>query len=186
VADGLEAAAGGRRALHWRDLAGIAETLAGAHRSDDIYRALEHLSGQVIGHRLVTIMRVDPERSEVERVYTTMPEVYPVGGRKKKARTPWADHVLGKAKVFRANTPDEIRTAFDDHGTIIGLGLGSIINVPVVFKQQCVGTMNLLHETGWYRPDDEPIGRLLATFLVPVLIDNAGADISHVQIHRAH
>jgi hypothetical protein len=29
--------------------------------------------------------------------------------------------------------------------------------------------MNLLHQADWYRPDDERIGLLLGTFLIPVL-----------------
>jgi hypothetical protein len=31
--------------------------------------------------------------------------------------------------------------------------------------------MNLLHQAGWYRPEDERIGLLLATFLIPVLLN---------------
>jgi transcriptional regulator with GAF, ATPase, and Fis domain len=166
-----EARATVRRELRWQDLANLAETLAGAYEPADIYRALEHLSADVIGHRLFTVMRADPDRGEVERVYTTMPAVYPVGGRKQKAQTAWADQVLGQGMVFRVCQPKDIRAAFDDSDTIIGLGLGSILNVPVVFKQQCVGTMNLLHAADWYRGEDEAIGRLLATFLLPVLLD---------------
>jgi hypothetical protein len=114
-------------------------------------------------------MRFDPERAEVERVHSSEPAVYPVGGRKTKAQTAWADHVLRDMKVFRATTPDGIRAAFDDHATIAGLGLGSILNIPLVLAGRCVGTMNLLHEAGWYTPQDEPTGLLLGVFLLPAL-----------------
>ena len=115
-------------------------------------------------------MRFDAERSEVERVHSSLPSVYPVGGRKKKADTQWANHVLRAMKVFRGTTPKDIRSAFDDHQTILGLGLGSIINIPIVFEDRCLGTMNLTHAAGWYRPEDERVGVLLGAFLIPVLI----------------
>jgi hypothetical protein len=128
------------------------------------------LSGQIIGHRLFTIMRFDHGRTEVERVHSSLPSVFPVGGRKKKADTKWADHVLHEKKVFRGTTADDVRAAFDDHQTILGLGLGSIINIPIVFGGRCLGTMNLSHEAGWYRAEDERTGVLLGAFLVPALL----------------
>jgi hypothetical protein len=33
--------------------------------------------------------------------------------------------------------------------------------------------MNLLHQAGWYRPEDERTGLLLGTFLIPVLVDDS-------------
>ncbi len=148
----------------------LAEALRASSQPLAICAALETVSEQVIGHRLFTIMRFDPGRSEVERVHSNLPSVYPVGGRKKKADTKWADHVLHKMKVFRGTTPDDIRSAFDDHQTILGLGLGSITNIPIVFNGRCLGTMNLTHETGWYTPEDERTGVLLGAFLIPALI----------------
>lgn len=157
------------RDLRLEDLADLVEALRSADRPPRIFGAVEALSAAVIGHRLFTIMRFDADRSDVERMYSSRPDVYPVGGRKRKADTAWADHVLRDMKVFRAAGPDEIRAAFDDHATIMGLGLGSILNVPLVVGGRCVGTMNLLHETGWYTPQDEPAVLLLGSFLLPIL-----------------
>ena len=162
-----------RRKLEAEDLS----ALAGALRSPDqpltICRALQKLSGETIGHRLFTVMRFDSDRSEVQRVHTSLPAVYPAGGRKKKKDTAWADHVLTDLQVFRGSTPADIVSAFDDHQTILGLGLGSVLNIPVVFNGRCVGTMNLLHQAGWYGPEDEPVGLLLGAFLIPVLFNTA-------------
>ena len=104
---------------------------ARAAHGQSFYRVLEELSAAVIGHRLFTIMRFDSGRAEVERVYSSNPAAYPVGGRKKKRDTAWADQVLGLKQVFRVTTPQEIQVAFDDHATIFGLGIGSILNIPV-------------------------------------------------------
>ena len=159
-----------RRDLQIADVSLLAKALSAANPPHAIHAALELVSGHVIGHRLFTIMRFDASRSEVERVHTSLPSVYPVGGRKKKVDTKWSDHVLREMKVYRGTTPEDIRSAFDDHQTILGLGLGSIINIPIVFEGRCLGTMNLSHEAGWYRPEDERTGLLLGAFLIPVLI----------------
>ncbi len=156
-----------RRELRLDDLAGLVETLRRAEAG--VYREVETLSAAVIGHRLFTIMRYDPERAEVERVHSSMPEAYPVGGRKAKRDTAWSNHTLRDMKVFRASGPEAIRAAFDDHATILSLGLASVLNVPLALAGRCIGTMNLLHEANWYTEQDEVTGLLLGAFLLPVL-----------------
>jgi GAF domain-containing protein len=158
-----------RRELRAEDLAELTKAWRAAGQPHASYRALEALSGEVIGHRLFTIMRFDPDRSEVERVHSSLPWVYPVGGRKTKKDTAWSKHVLDAMQVFRGNGPDDIRAAFDDHQTILGLGLASVLNIPVVSDGRCVGTMNLLHQADWYRAEDERAGVTLGAYLVPAL-----------------
>jgi hypothetical protein len=160
-----------RRDVRVEDLGLLAEALRAPEQPHAICCALERLTAEVIGHRLFTVMRFDSSRSEVQRIHTSLPTVYPTGGRKQKKATAWADQVLGEMRVFRGSAPADIIAAFDDHETILGLGLGSVLNIPIVFEGRCVGTMNLLHQTDWYRPEDEPTGIMLAPFLIPILLD---------------
>jgi len=162
-----------RRALNADDLYALTQAQRAADQPRAICAALETLSAEVIGHRLFTVMRLDSARSEVQRIYSNMPAAYPPGGRKRKKATAWADHVLRDMKVFLGSGPDDIRSVFDDHETILGLGLGSVLNIPVVYSGRCVGTMNLLHEAGWYRAEDEHTGVMLAAFLIAPLLDAA-------------
>ena len=158
-----------RRALELDDLGELTQALRSPERPPRVFRVAEALTGAVIGHHLFTIMRYDADRAEVERVHTSMPTAYPVGGRKAKRDTTWSDHVLRDMQVFRANDADGIRAAFDDHATIASLGLGAVLNIPLVLAGRCLGTMNLLHEEGWYTEQDEVMGLLLGSFLLPVL-----------------
>jgi GAF domain-containing protein len=160
-----------RRDLRIEDLSLLAETLCATDQPLSVCRVLEKLSGETIGHRLFTVMRFDSGRSEVQRIHTNLPSAYPAGGRKQKRATAWANQVLGEMKVFRGTEPADILSAFEDHKTILELGLGSVLNIPVIFEGRCVGTMNLLHQAGWYRPEDERIGLLLGAFLIPVLLN---------------
>jgi GAF domain-containing protein len=159
------------RELRVDDLTLLAEALRATNQPLSICHALEILSAETIGHRLFTIMHFDSSRSEVLRIHSNLPSTYPTGARKQKKETAWANRVLGEMKVFRGNWPADIRSAFDDHETILGLGLGSVLNIPVVFDGRCVGTMNLLHQAGWYRPEHEGMGLSLGAFLIPVLLN---------------
>lgn len=159
-----------RRDFTAEDAGLLAAALRAPGRPPRICEALDKVSGETIGHRLFTVMRFHNAQAEVERIYSNMPEAYPAGGRKKKKDTAWAGHVLGEMKVFRGGDADDIRLAFDDHATILGLGLGSVLNIPVVFNGRCLGTIDLLHQAGWYRPEDERAGLMLAAFLIPALL----------------
>lgn len=159
-----------RRALALADIAALTQVLRDDHQPARICRALAETCAAVIGHRLFTVMRYDPDRNEVERLYSSQPAAYPVGGRKTKKDTAWSDHVLRDGRVFRADDADGIRAAFDDHATILGLGLASALNVPVMYEGRVRGTMNLLHQAGWYAREDEEAGKLLAAFLLPALL----------------
>jgi GAF domain-containing protein len=158
-----------RRELTAEDLNRLTKARDAAGDPPPICAAMEVVTAAVIGHRLFTIMRHDPGRCEVERVHSSNTAAYPVGGRKTKRQTAWADQVLGAMKVFRATTPEEIRATFDDHETILGLGIGSILNIPIVFEDRCLGTMNLCHEAGWYRPRDAQTGLILGPYLLSAL-----------------
>jgi hypothetical protein len=158
-------------ALQLDDLAVLALNLRGGGQPLTLFAAVEALTARVIGHRLFTIMAFDPVTYEVERLHTSMPEVYPVGGRKKKAQTAWGEHTLTRMQVFRATTPDGIRNSFHDHRTITDLGLGSILNIPIVYDGRCVGTMNMTHASGWYTAAHERDGLTIGAFLATALME---------------
>ena len=158
------------RVLTLDDLASLAQLSAGAHEPQELYAAVDALVQKVIGHRLFTIMRVHEAAMEVERIHSSNKVAYPMGGRKQKRGTPWSRVVLDKGEVFVARTPDEVRTAFDDHALIFSLGVGSIMNVPIAYRGRRLGIINIAHEAGWFRDQDAAAGRLIAALLVPALL----------------
>jgi hypothetical protein len=158
--------------LQLDDLAALALALRGGGQPQALFSAAEALTARVIGHRLFTIMAFDPATCEVERLHTSMPDVYPVGGRKKKAQTEWGEHTLTRMQVFRATTPRGIRDSFDDHLTMTGLGLGAILNIPIAYDGRCVGTMNMTHVAGWYTAAHERDGLTIGAFLAAALMEH--------------
>ena len=170
------------RALQLSDLAQLAQAVRAGRQPSTIFDAVHALAAEVIGFKLFTIMYFDADCFEVERLFTNMPAIYPLSGRKKKRGSAWGEHTLRLMKPFRAAHPDGIRQAFDDHETLIeGLGLGSILNIPIAYDGKCVGTMNLTHVEGWYREEHEQIGVLLGAFLAAPLAIHAIAAMPAAQ-----
>ena len=161
-----------QRALTTGDLAALARLSAASHESIELYIAIDRLVQNVIGHRLFTMMRVHEAASEVERIYSSNPAAYPVGGRKQKAGTPWSRAVLDRGEVFIARNADEVREAFYDHELIFSLGIGSIMNIPIAYRDRRLGTMNISHEAGWFTDEHASAARLIAAFAVPSLLSS--------------
>ena len=95
-----------------------------------------------MGQRLFSATAVHLGVMEVERLYSTHPGDYPVGGRKKKAATRWGEIVLVEQRVLVTQGLEEMARTFDDHARMAGLGVRSLINVPVVREGKCVGVLN--------------------------------------------
>lgn len=127
-------------------LQGIAAVAAACAGADPValFAAIDAYAAPVLGHTLCTVNRFDAERIAVVRLYSSDPKSYPPGGSKQKAGTPWGRQVLLERRIFVGEGTEAIRQFFDDHDAIAALGLQSVINVPVVSNDVCLGTLNLL------------------------------------------
>ncbi|HEX2547479.1 MAG TPA: GAF domain-containing protein [Ramlibacter sp.] len=130
--------------------------------------ALDAFAQPVMRHSLCTVNRLDAQQLRLTRVYSSNPVAYPPGGSKDKRGTPWGQQVLVERRVFVGEGTDAIRASFDDHEAIARLQLRSIVNVPVVFKAQCLGTLNLVMQGEKVAATQVDFARLLGLLLVPV------------------
>lgn len=115
--------------------------------------ALQALAETLVGVKLFTLMSFDAETGAAARFYSNMPEAYPVSGTKPVNTTDWSRQVLREQQTFVANDIEGIAAVFYDHELIRSLGCESVINVPVVIAGGVVGTVNCLHEAGFYTPE---------------------------------
>ena len=152
-------------------LSTLSRTVSEASSDDAIYNAVASTANDLIGHRLFTIMAFDASAMQVQRVYSSNPDAYPTGGRKDKRETAWGQQVLEEGRPFIGRAADDIRAHFDDHAVILGLGLKSVLNVPVRLRGRTIGTMNLLHESGHYDVADLDLALPLASQLVGPLTE---------------
>ena len=158
---------------HAQILTELANDIGGLDDSAAVFSRIAIAADKLIGHKLLTVLRLDPNTLEVERLFTTEPEAYPVGGTKPMRKTWWGDHVLVNAQPYIGYSADDIREHFADHEVILGLGLESILNVPVRLLGRTLGTINLLHRANYYDETRLQTARPLAAMAAgPLLLES--------------
>ena len=100
--------------------------------------------------KLLTFTQIDRAKGLAKRLYSSDPDSYAIGGFKDIEQNHWTSVVLDDQQPFTANTIAELAEVFFDHQLIASLGLGSVINWPVIFNQQVIGTVNMLAGEGAY------------------------------------
>jgi hypothetical protein len=124
-----------------------------ADQPEAAFAALCQLTRDVVGVKLFTVMTHDGRKGVASRIFSNMPEAYPVSGTKPANPTDWSRQVIEKKQTFVANDIEGIKAVFDDHELIKSLGCESVINVPIVVGGEVLGTINCLHEAGFYTTD---------------------------------
>ena len=152
---------------------GISGIIA-AHAEPDqpgaTFRAIDRALAATPGHILFTILLHHPALKQSERFYTNMPGAYPVGGRKPVTDKPWMQRVIHAGQPYIGRTRADIRDVFFDYELIWSLGCESVLNMPVRWAGQTLGTLNLLHRAGRYdEAHVEPV-RLIAQLAAPALL----------------
>jgi GAF domain-containing protein len=135
---------------------------AGAAQSPAaLFAAIVHVATHRLDAGLVTAMRYDAPQQMVERLYSSDPGAYPVGGRKLKRDSNWSRHVLVEHRLLVSAGDDALREHYADHATITGLGLHSCVNVPLVSDGRCVGTLNICAPRADWSEDEVAAARVL-------------------------
>jgi hypothetical protein len=158
----------------WPHIALVAEALTQAGQPHALFAALDQALGATLGHRLFTVLRYHPDAQESERLYTSQGAAYPVGGRKAVRATPATARLFGERRPYIGRTAADIRASFGDADLILSLGCESVLNLPVLFDGRVLGTVNLLHEAGWYNEGDVPLGLTFAALAVPGYLAGTG------------
>lgn len=153
-----------------------AASLARLGQPKPLYESLDAELGGIIGHKLFTVMVLDHDRGVAERTYTNQPDAYPVHGCKPFGDLKdWGKHVLEGGQPFIGNDRDIIRKHFPDSGVIESLGCGAVINLPILYDGHVLGTLNLLHEEGYYQEADLEVAAPFAQLAIPACRDWAAA-----------
>ncbi|WP_144182606.1 GAF domain-containing protein [Elioraea rosea] len=151
-------------------LSAIAEAVRAPGQPEASFAAIEKACAATIGHILFTVLLRHEVTGEAERFWTSHPKEYPVGGRKPLNPTFWTEHVLRQQRPYLGNDYEAVKAVFFDHELIRSLGCESVLNVPVVWNGRSLGTINLLHEAGWYREADIPLAQTIAALAVPAYL----------------
>jgi GAF domain-containing protein len=152
-------------------LEAVARAMRETGQPEAVFHQLDRGMGAVIGHKLFTVLLHHAGARESERRYTNQPTAYPVGGRKPVTPSAWTERLFVERQPYIGRSAEDIRTVFFDHELISSLGCASVLNVPVVWNGRTLGTINLLHEAGWYDDSDVPVAQAFAALATSALLD---------------
>ena len=134
------------------------------------FRTLDLRLQRSVGHRLFTVLVLNWEANENQRCYSSRPDAYPLSSPKPIDRNGLVfKHTVALGQPLISPDREACRKAFFDHELIASLGCESAVNVPVVWDGQVLGTLNLLHQAGWYREDMLPVLAEHAAWAAPLV-----------------
>ncbi|MGM0560557.1 MAG: GAF domain-containing protein [Pseudomonadota bacterium] len=135
---------------------------------DVLFETADRVLQERFGHKLFTLLAFHPDSGEVERLYSSRPDAFPLQGRKMMGPTEWGARVLHKGESYLGRTVEDIRWAFPDHELIASLGLGCILNRPVAWNGDVLGVLSLLQEgEGRYSEEDLEAATPYTALLLP-------------------
>lgn len=145
-----------------------------AHRDTDqpgaTFRAIDAAMRATTGHKLFTILVHYPQLQLAERVYSTNQAAYPVAGSRPLGELDLRQRLVVEGEAYIGRDGDDLRRVFSDHELMASLGCESMLAMPVRWRGETVGSLNLLHEAYWYSEADVPLARLFAQLALPALL----------------
>jgi hypothetical protein len=132
---------------------------------DAPFAALQRFSAALVGVRLFTVMTTDLAAGLARRAFSSDPVAYPASGVKPIRPDAWFALISEQRQPFVANSIADIARVFPDHELIASLGCGAVVNLPVFIGNSLMGTVNILHEEGYYTP--ERVSRFVAYANLP-------------------
>ena len=146
----------------------IAASMRSAGQPMALLASVDSIVSREIGRIFSTFLMVHPD-GEGERIFSSDPQTFPLGGRKPMLGREWSDHVIGRAKPFLARTMEEIRSSTLDSGWVDRLGCRCLLNMPIVHDGTVVGTFNVGVTENRFQEADIRRVETLATFIGPSL-----------------
>ena len=156
----------------------LCEALPRASSFDAALSVIERVRQAMLGDGLLTVNKVytlpaSAGEFELQRLWSSNLQAYPVAGLKRKTLTPWSRQLLLRHDVFVGEGDAALTEVFDDHARIMALGLHGVVNVPLLIEGLCAATFNVLGGRAQWLPRDVALIRLLAVLATPWVLQNA-------------
>ncbi len=153
-----------------QDLAAVAAAWAAPGQPQATFEAVGEALKRRVGYGLYTITHILPGGLEVERLHSTNPDAYAVGGRKPIVPNAYRDQMFGQGRPFLGRRPADFAPYFPDHAFIVSLGLGSVINLPLAFDGVPLGSVNILDREEAYEERHVEPALAIARMVIPALL----------------
>ncbi|WP_439495267.1 GAF domain-containing protein [Bosea sp. (in: a-proteobacteria)] len=132
------------------------------------FAAADQAAERLVARSYSTILRLD-EGGLSCRLFSSVPQAYPVGVAKPLGSSPWRDRVVDRAEVFIAETPAEIAVHFPDFELVGSLGGRCLANIPVPGANgRIVGLFNVAGGRA-FTPSELRLLQLIGNLLGPAV-----------------
>lgn len=150
----------------------VTKVMAIGMKSDrkKVYQAVEKLAKETAGFKLFTILKYVEGEKQVERVYTSNPKAYPIGGRKPVATDSINHRKTQRGEVFVAPNKAAVKRTYFDYELIFSLGITAILNAPITANGKRLGTLALSGLAGMYDKKTVERSKVLAGLLAPAMM----------------
>jgi len=128
----------------------------------------------MVGPGLLTINAWHAQTAQIERLWSSDPAAYPVGGSKTKGDTAWTRQLLVRGEVFVGEGDEALAAVFDDIAVIRALGLNGVVNVPLCHRGAVIGTFNYLANVQTWTADEIAALRVLGQIAMPAVVELVG------------
>lgn len=125
---------------------------------------------RLIGSTMFTFLRFDMAAFTMERLLGNQPGVYARGSSKPMRRGRWYETLVDRGEVFIASGEQEMGATFGDYAALKAMGITSTMCVPVRYRGETLGTMNLNGDEGRYGPAQAALALPFATLAVPAFL----------------
>jgi hypothetical protein len=123
-----------------------------------------------IGHKLMTVLRIDPTQQWSERIYSSQPDAFASHGRKLLGAAPQMRRVIAAGQPMIIDGEAAVRAAFPDHGQIFSLGCACVMNVPLIWHGNVLANVNLLDVEGAYSHTAANFAQVASYLCLPTLL----------------
>ncbi|BBQ03588.1 hypothetical protein BSFA1_87160 (plasmid) [Burkholderia sp. SFA1] len=150
----------------------ITEALSEKNNLDAVFSNVAQAFENEVGYRLLTMSTIshEPELTAT-RVWSSRPDIFPVGGKKSIDNEEWIDTVLRNRRTLVCETPEALQRMFYDHSDIADAECGSGINVPFILDGEVIGVLNMFHEESWFDEQRvEDARAVLALAYTPIVL----------------
>lgn len=155
-------------ALPLARLAEAAHALGHASTKAGRWEAISSLLQDLFGHRLFTALVYLKAQRLMGRVHTSDESISPLGGFKATGQGPWSVRVLDQGQCYIGHDEGDIRSVFSEAEALIAHGLHSVLNIPVWFDGEVVGSLNLLSHRAAYDSVDPALLQVVAGLCAPI------------------
>lgn len=147
----------------------LAHTLGQSSDAGHHWAAIAETCQQLFDYGLLTGLVYLQQEKLMRRIYSSNEAISPLGGFKATGKGPWSDRVLDQGLPYIGRDEADIRTVFSEAEDLVARGLHAVLNIPVWYGGEVLGSINILGPRGAYNDVPEALIHLVAGVCVPAL-----------------